>query len=523
MIRRQRIFQTCSVLLFIHLLVAAGSFTTDEYFLRRIIALDPAASLGTALAAHALFAGMAGALVLLVLTLIFGRFFCGHICPLGACIDLADHLPRRQNRFLPKISLVRTGVFLILCGAACGGLSLLFAFAPLALSTRLVALLGEPLLRLGAAFGVDFLRTLCDGGWLTFAHIRTPFYSPILPLAIVTLMPFLGTLIARRFWCRAVCPAGALFSCAAQRPALTRQVAEKCIRCGRCRKACPTEAIGTDPRITRHGECITCRHCAAVCPVHAINFSFSLHQPAGSRCPDPGRRTLLVGGTAALVGGGFLLSTTRVPEAADSVPLRPPGARPEIHFLRRCIGCGACMAVCPTNTLQPSGFDGPWRALLSPLLTPAVGPCRTDCARCGQFCPTAAILPLTAEEKIWARPGSARIDKKRCLAWQEERACLVCDEVCPFAAIVLVRVPGIGNAVPEVITNRCSGCGYCEHECPVAGTRAIVVNADGALRLNDSNHRREGLKSGLDIRLQAHEGYPGGTENHLGLPPGFTP
>ncbi|NLC70395.1 MAG: 4Fe-4S binding protein [Desulfuromonadaceae bacterium] len=525
--RRQRICQFLAFLFFFYLIVAAGSLAADQYLLPWFIALDPAASLGTALAARAIFTGMAGGLLVLALTLIFGRVFCGHVCPLGACIDLADHPFGRGKRSLPGLPRVRIFFFVLLFGAACGGLSLLFAFAPLAISTRLLALLGEPVLRLGAAYGVNFLRPLGDHwnwGWLTFAQIRTPFYHLSFSLLILTLAPIVGSLIAPRFWCRALCPAGALFSFAAWRPALKREVSESCIDCGLCRENCPTEAIGKNPRITRHGECITCRKCVGACPVNAIRFSFSAGKPAESPLPDPARRTLLLGGVT-LAAGGALLSTSWGSAISAPPLVRPPGARPEPDFLRRCIACGACMAACPTNTLQPSDLNRNWKALLTPLLTPVVGPCRTDCSRCGQVCPTSAILPLAPEEKIWARPGTAHIRRRRCIAWLEERACLVCDEVCPFDAIVLVRVPGISNPVPEVIASRCSGCGYCEHECPVTGERAIVVIPEGAVRLNENRHRQKGIETGLDIRLHADTdaGYPSGEENPSELPPGFTP
>ncbi|MBN1140807.1 MAG: 4Fe-4S binding protein [Deltaproteobacteria bacterium] len=305
-------------------------------------------------------------------------------------------------------------------------------------------------------------------------------------------------------------------------------MSEACIGCGKCQARCPAQAIPGDPRATRHGECLTCRRCLEICPQQAIRFSFgAATHPLLSSPPDPKRRALLAGGAVFLAGGGVLWSTAWGRARPDSSLLRPPGARPEEDFLRRCLGCGACMAVCPTNTLQPAGFQHPWQALLSPLLTPVIGPCATDCNRCGQACPTEAILPLPMAEKFWARPGTAHIRKGRCLAWLEEKACLVCDEVCPFDAIRLIRVQGLSNSVPEVIPNRCAGCGYCEHECPAA-RKAIVVEAVGALRLNDPRPRENGLLKGLDIRLHPHQkdaeqdgvlpgGFPGG------LPPGFTP
>ena len=70
-----------------------------------------------------------------------------------------------------------------------------------------------------------------------------------------------------------------------------------------------------------------------------------------------------------------------------STLIRPPGAVPEEEFVRRCIGCGECMKVCPTNTLQPvlleAGVDGLW----SPKTHARYAGCEQACNLCGHVCP----------------------------------------------------------------------------------------------------------------------------------------
>jgi ferredoxin-type protein NapF len=211
--------------------------------------------------------------------------------------------------------------------------------------------------------------------------------------------------------------------------------------------------------------------------------------------------------------------------------IRPPGARSEADFLQRCYRCGACLAACPTNTLQPFGLAAGLPGLLTPVITPQLGPCEPTCNACGNACPTEAIRALPPFDRLWAKVGTAHILRHKCLAWEFNRKCLVCDEVCPYDAIDLKPEPGFKVAVPFVVENRCSGCGFCEHHCPVEAQPAIVVEPMEALRLSTGSYHQRGRAIGLDLQLRTQKkvSEEGGTRYPLeesnggsGLPPGFT-
>jgi NAD-dependent dihydropyrimidine dehydrogenase PreA subunit len=70
--------------------------------------------------------------------------------------------------------------------------------------------------------------------------------------------------------------------------------------------------------------------------------------------------------------------------------------------------------------------------------------------------------------------GTARIDGNKCIAWAQNKTCLICAEICPVHA-----VKGVGNLRPWVRADVCVGCGACQLECPVD---AIVVLNDGERR-----------------------------------------
>ncbi len=154
-------------------------------------------------------------------------------------------------------------------------------------------------------------------------------------------------------------------------------------------------------------------------------------------------------------------------------------------------------------------------------------PCESLCNVCGHVCPTGAIRPLPIEEKIWAKMGTAHILKHKCLAWEFNKKCMVCDEVCPYNAIEFKVIPESSVAVPFVYENKCSGCGFCEHFCPVHANAAIIVEPMGAVRIEKGSYREKARQMGLSLQIkkvrnEESEIYPLNEYEESGLPPGFT-
>ncbi|MFN3535501.1 MAG: 4Fe-4S dicluster domain-containing protein, partial [Desulfatiglandales bacterium] len=197
--------------------------------------------------------------------------------------------------------------------------------------------------------------------------------------------------------------------------------------------------------------------------------------------------------------------------------IRPPGSIPEEDFEIRCIRCGLCMVICPSNIIQPMGFQNGLFSLFSPVLVPRIGPCYPDCNLCGQHCPTGAIRGLSVEEKQWAKVGTAVILTELCIAYEWGRSCLVCDEACPYDAIEMIKEGGREVAVPKITESRCNGCGACEGACPVIPEKAIRVTAMGELRLIKGSFVLEGKRLGLDLGVKSK-----GHLHREGLPPGFS-
>ena len=129
--------------------------------------------------------------------------------------------------------------------------------------------------------------------------------------------------------------------------------------------------------------------------------------------------------------------------------MRPPGALPESQFLDRCLKCGQCMRICPTNVIHPAGLEGGLEGLWTPVLNFRIGTsgCQYKCIACGNICPTAAIRPITLDERLGQnryegtgpiRIGMAFVDRGRCLPWAMDIPCIVCQENCPVSPKAIV-------------------------------------------------------------------------------------
>lgn len=515
----RRPIQIASLAMFLCLLIAAAvqlPLAALDFYLR----MDPLLVGGSALAGRVLRWGFVPAALVLLSGLLVGRGFCGYICPMGTTLDGSDALfGRRRMRHLPmpgqRWRRVKYLLLVFLLAAAAAGVSLVFLAAPLSLITRFYGTVIYPAVVLGLDAATNWTQPVAESlgmvGGVPAAVGAVRFDHQLVVLVFFGFL-FVAAVVQPRFWCRNLCPAGAMLALVSRRPLIRRQVSDRCTACGRCAATCPMGAIDADvPAATDYKECIACTTCRRVCPELAVVFGLEpLRSPAGDRKPALSRRQFigagLVGAGAAAVG----LTGLHSPLAAAGpghvgVPglIRPPGARPEIDFLARCVRCGECMLACPTNTLQPIGLAAGWPALFSPAVIARRGFCDPRCHRCADICPTGAIRAVGSAERVWAKIGTAAIERQRCLAWEHKKSCMVCDEVCPYDAVEFKLEPGYRFAVPHVEESRCAGCGFCEHYCPVQHRSAIVVTAMGEMRQNEGSFADSGKRQGLVLRLRA--------------------
>ncbi|MCS7223658.1 MAG: 4Fe-4S binding protein [Armatimonadetes bacterium] len=441
------------------------------------------------------------ALVVLVATLLLGRVFCGWMCPLGVVIDISDRFfEKRTRRSLMRERRWRNLKYYLLIFvvvSALFGVQVAFLFDPIALLTRALTLAFYPPLHLGIQILGSWASVAGEGlketiGWLF------PEGSLHYRMGIVAFLIFIGIIAANalspRFWCRYLCPLGALLGLLSRFAVLRKRVSEACDRCRVCCSRCRMQAIDSNTIRTDPAECVLCLSCVATCPMTAIRYGWHLGDQGPSQWaseveePKPRlvRRRLVFSGLAGLTWAALARTNAGAERSVRQQPiaspflLRPPGAAPEEDFLSRCIRCSLCIKVCPTGGLQPAigeaGLEGFW----TPVLVPRMGECAPQCTDCYRVCPTQAIQPFTAEEKSWLYIGTAVIDRSLCIVWNSQKQCLVCDEVCTYRAIEWRDREGIPH--PFVNDHLCVGCGLCEVKCPVQPQAAIRVYSFGDKR-----------------------------------------
>ncbi len=528
--RLRRISQIFFLLLFLFLLIftalRALPGTTSDIHLRGPVRLffewDPLVAVTNALAGHALYRGLLWSLVILLPTLFLRRFFCGWICPLGTLQHFVGGRPSEAKRGKQRIESNRykrwqTIKYVVLLAglvaAACGsmaigwldpfsllvrsfGLSLLpaFNYAVRAVLTPLenshiaaVKATGEGVHAVLGSFLLEFRQ----------AHFMQGIFLGVLFVAILAM-----SLRVTRFWCRSICPLGALLGAVSRWSVLgLHKDADRCNQCNRCLLHCQggDDPIGGAP--WRKSECLMCMNCVGSCPDHALAFRF-FRKEKEVASPDLGRRRTLTGIAAGAAAVPLLRANTGLGKSRNDRLLRPPGALDEPDFLSRCIRCGECMKVCPNNALQPTltqaGLEGLW----TPTLVPRIGYCEPSCVLCSEVCPTGAIWQITPQEKGWVvgvgsaqsqpvRLGTAFYDRGRCLPWAMATDCIVCEEWCPVSpkAIYVVEaevVDAEGRTKtlkqPHVDPSRCVGCGACEYACPLQEHPAVYVTSIGESR-----------------------------------------
>jgi MauM/NapG family ferredoxin protein len=495
----RKYIQAVSLILFSVFFLFATYKLPDWFPADLYLRLDP-------LAAREIIGRALWSLILLGATLLVGRFFCAYLCPLGASIDFLDRLffhkkVRKDLKMGVNLQRVKYVVLIVVITVALTGLSLAYFMDPIALLTRTYTFVFYPLAITTINLVLDLLRPLFQAfGWVTLSLLHI--VQPVFYMAAISFIIFGGIIslnrLAPRFWCRYLCPLGALLSLVSPLGLFKRKVSQDCNDCLKCQRNCPMGAIPENPRETSRPECIQCRTCANVCPQNAVTFPASFSLGGEHSTVDLSRRSLIYSVAGGLAFGWVSSKTPFTSLENKHQLIRPPGAIPEAEFLRTCIRCGECMKSCLTNTLQPCLWESGLSGLWTPRMDPRLAPCDQNCSVCGRVCPTQAIRALSLEEKTHAKVGTAILRKELCLVWSQNKLCLICDEICPYNAIVFRPVEGYRR--PVVIASKCNGCGFCEQRCPVRGESAIVVVPDGEIRLKEGSYLKEAKKLQLEFK-----------------------
>lgn len=532
----QRIFQLIFLFIFCFVLLYPAFPLPIWLPIQSFFYLDPMVLLGTVLSLKLVISGLWLLLLLIFLTFFLGRFFCAYICPLGTTFDFTHLLfcsnkkKKSLNQTLDaKLRKIKYCVLIFLLITSLFELNLIHWGSPLSLAARFYILIIWPLSQFLLQSGAPFFQVITET-----VDLQVPFLDSLSVKyhTLFFLVFFFGLLLLLnglipRFWCRYLCPAGAIFGLISSKSVVKKNVTQDCCYCGLCQINCPMQAISSDPKNTFYQECILCQKCTHICPEKAIEFRLSrpkVHTPVFL----PSRRSTLqaigIGITIAFLGKRGLYEYWSKEEKGEITPpqlIRPPGSVAETNFLNQCIRCGECMQACPTNMLQPAWTELGFSGMFSPIAVARRGACEPSCHECGKVCPTGAIRSLSLKEKMWAKIGTAVIDRQKCIAWEADKSCLVCDEACPYGAISLKSVSDLKVDVPFVLENKCTGCGFCENACPVRARPAIIITPMAEIRLNKGSYIQYGKRVGLNISRTEYQTKDKEGADTEELPPGF--
>ena len=490
---------------------------------------DPFVAAMTVLSTHTVYRGLLWSIGLLGLTMIFGRVFCGWICPFGTLHHFfAWILPSPKGRGASRVEANKTHgyqrakyylmyAFLLasVAGSAIGGL-----LDPICVAVRAIGLGVIPAVQylsgrgLGAMQNVPArpIQAAADHtqDYLALTVWQSKqfyFHQTWLIVFLLVAILFMNRFVPR-FWCRVLCPLGAFLG-VFSRFALFGMEKDhaKCTDCNLCLVNCQGADSPQGGVKHRQDECHMCMNCEAACPEDVIKFRFLPNRKGTITTPDTDRRTLL----ATVAAGAAAIPAMRIADTLDvnyhPKVIRPPGAVEERAFLERCIRCAECMKVCPNNALHPAMFEAGVEGLWTPILIARIGYCEHSCVLCGQVCPTGAIQKITEKEKLGlgtppVKIGTAFYDHGRCLPWSMQTPCIVCEEFCPTSPKAIwveeVVAPmrektagpnGEQPAMKEVKLQRphvdpslCIGCGACEKVCPVQDQPAVYITSVGETR-----------------------------------------
>lgn len=432
---------------------------------------------------------VSGSLILfwVLVTLLFGRVYCSMVCPMGIVQDISARLPRTTRRlkfrhgykYHKPNNKFRYIWLAIIVASVIAGMSMLLAlFDPYGAFGRFMTYLLRPLI--AAAKGEELLAGTLAGT----------------AVAAVTFVAVIAVSMKRgRLICNTVCPVGSVLSLVSRHSVFGFDInTDTCVNCGLCARVCKSECIDARQHVIDMSRCVVCFDCTAVCDNGAITYTTRKHRlamPMLMKVPGPraaatfseDRRKFIMT-MAMLAATPIILSaedtlkkfTPQKPKVknqlptADVRPVPPPGIASTRSFLTKCVGCGACITVCPMKVLHPSSKEYGIGNPLHPLKNYDTSYCLYDCVKCTEVCPTGALEPLSVKEKETFRVGLAIVDAEACIG------CGLCARNCPRDTIVMDKRSEGKGRVAIVNHDGCIGCGVCQYVCPAQPLKAIKVN-----------------------------------------------
>ncbi len=449
-----------------------------------------------------LASGSITVLAIIIVTMTFGRIYCSILCPLGVYQDGISRMAekRKKNRYKFKKSRkwLRYSILLVFAVLLFVGLnSIAILIAPYSIYGRIASNLFAPLYQL-----INNVLAYFAERWDSYAFYHVDVYIKSLPIFIVSIAYFLIITILSltngRWYCNTVCPVGTILGFFA-RFSLFKPVidTEKCNSCGLCERNCRCSAIDSKNHKIDYTKCVTCFNCIEKCHQGAMRYRLAGNIDNVNKVKTFGDETnngktsrkTFIATVATLAAATTLKAQEKVVDGGlatiekkkapkRETPIKPAGSVSLDIFSSRCTGCQLCVQVCPNDVLRASSkLD----TFMQPEMSYERGYCRPECTKCSEVCPAGAITKVTREQKTAIQIGHAVWIGRNCVPLRDGVSCGNCAKHCPSGAITMMPYDpedATSPLIPTINTEKCIGCGACEHVCPARPFSAIFVEGN---------------------------------------------
>ena len=429
-------------------------------------------------------------IVLIALTLVFGRIYCSVICPLGVFQDLLARFRRKKNKYgySKEVKWLRYPMLVVFVIAGVAGIGSLFQLlAPYSAYGRIATMIFQPIWKAG-----NNLLAMAAEHYDSYAFYTIDTWMRSLPVFIIAAVTLVVLFVLAwrggRTYCNTICPVGTILSFFARFSWLKIHFDEdKCKNCSLCSKNCKAACIDFKTHTVDYSRCVVCGNCIDSCKFGALKYGSEKGKVKSEKSDavDASKRSFLIASalvsTAALAQKKEKLMDGGLADIEDKVaperqtPLTPPGSHSFQNLATRCTGCQLCVSECPNQVLRPSSD---LLHLMLPEMSYEHGYCRPECTRCSQVCPAGAIKEIDKIEKTSVQIGHAVWIKKNCVVLTDEVECGNCARHCPSGAIEMVQLDENDEEsplIPAINEAACIGCGACEYVCPSRPFSAIYV------------------------------------------------
>jgi polyferredoxin len=257
--------------------------------------LDPLTGLSSGLGTWSIASGLLVGAGTLAVTLVAGRWFCGWVCPFGALHTLFTAFrpqPARRRIATGAYSGWQRAKYYVLAamlGGCLVGLNLAGLLDPFSFLYRSLAIVVFPAVNDAVTTIFIWVYQTDPGiGGVKATAVTEPVYELLRRHALAASQPYYhGTLLIAllfvaviflnlhraRFWCRYVCPLGALLGIVGKNPLVRLQRSvDACNDCGLCVADCQGGANPAGADSWKPAECFYCLNCQSACPRHALTL-----------------------------------------------------------------------------------------------------------------------------------------------------------------------------------------------------------------------------------------------------------